>query len=102
MENCKCDKVKKNYHFNVTEVVDGKIKEAYNFNFGGHHDLVEMVNKAVATGNITEKHAKQLVSGLRLLHHVVKKYPENEAFKNFKPALDDFKHALKAQWCKGE
>lgn len=102
MENCDCkNKVKRSYHFNVSEVVDGKVKEAYNFNFGGHHDLVELVNKTVALGNITEKHAKQLVTGVRLLHHVLKKYPENEIFKNFHPAFEEFKKALKAQ-IKGE
>lgn len=101
MENCKCDKVKRSYHFNVTEVVDGKIKEAYNFNFGGHHDLAELVEKTVALGTITEKHAKQLVTGVRLLHHVMKKYPENELFKAFTPALKELKDGLKAQ-IKGE
>ena len=102
MENCECNKQKRSYHFNVTEVVDGKVKEAYNFNFGGHHDLVAMIEKTVASGNITEKHAKELVTGLRLLHHVLKKYPENEVFKNFMPQLDEFKHAVKALYCKGE
>ena len=96
-KNCDCNKVKHSYHFNVSEVVDGKIKEALNFNFGGHHDLAELVDKAMAVGNITEKHAKQLVCGVRLLHHVLKKYPENELFKNFAPQLHDFKHALKEQ-----
>lgn len=91
---------KHSYHFNVTEVVDGKIKEVMDFNFGGHHDLAELVEKAVAVGNITEKHAKELVCGVRLLHHVVKKYPENEIFKAFAPALKEFKDALKAQACK--
>ena len=100
MGNCNCEKVKRSYHFNVSEVVDGKVKEAYNFNFGGHHDLVDLVNRAVAQGNITEKHAKQLITGIRLLHHVVKKYPENEVFKNFKPQLDEFKKAVKAMYCK--
>lgn len=96
-KNCGCDKVKRSYHINVTEVVDNKIKEVLNFNFGGHHDLAALVEKAVAVGNITEKHAKELVLGVRLLHHVLKKYPENELFKNFAPQLHDFKHALKEQ-----
>ena len=91
MEN----KVKHSYHFDVTEVVDGKIKEVFNFNFGGHHDLAEMVQATVAKGNITEKHAKQLVVGMRLLHHVLKKYPENEIFKAFFPQFDEFKKAIK-------
>lgn len=91
------EKTKQHYHFNVTKIDDGKIKEVMNFNFGGHHDLAELVDMAVAQGNITEKHAKQLVCGVRLLHHVVKKYPENPIFKNFAPALKEFKDALKAQ-----
>ena len=99
MGNCDCNKEKRSYHFNVTEVVDGKIKEAYNFNFGGHHDLVAMIEKTVALGDMTEKHAKELVTGLRLLHHVCKKYPDNEMLKAFKPALEDLKHALKAKIC---
>ena len=97
MGNCNCEKVKHSYHFNVTEVVDGKIKEAYNFNFGGHHDLVDLVNRVVARGELTEKHAKQLITGVRLLHHVLKKDPENELFKSFSPQFKEFKHALKEE-----
>ena len=93
-----CDnKEKKSYHFQVAEVVDNKVKDVFNFNFGGHHDLAELVEKAVAVGNITEKHAKQLVCGVRLLHHAMKKYPENEAIKAFAPKFKEFKDALKAQ-----
>ena len=29
--DCKCNKEKRSYHFNVTEVVDGKIQEVMNF-----------------------------------------------------------------------
>lgn len=93
MEN----KAKHSYHFDLTEVIDGKIKEVFNFNFGGHHDLAEMVQKTIAQGNITEKHAKQLVVGIRLLHHVMKKYPENELFKAYYPAFEEFKKAFKAE-----
>lgn len=96
MEN-NCNKTKHSYHFNVSEVVDGKVKEVMNFNFGGHHDLAELVQKAVAVGNITEKHAKELVVGVRLLHHVLKKYPENEIFKAYFPNFEEFKKALKDQ-----
>lgn len=91
------EKTKHSYHFNVTEVVDNKIKEVMDFNFGGHHDLAAIVAKAMAVGNITEKHAKQLVVGVRLLHHVMKKYPENEIFKAYYPQFEEFKHALKEQ-----
>lgn len=96
MENS-CNKIKRSYHFNVTEVEEGKIKEVFDFNFGGHHDLAELVKRVVAVGNITEKHATQLVVGVRLLHHVMKKYPENEIFKAYFPQFDEFKKALKAQ-----
>ena len=93
-----CDnKEKKSYHFQVAEVVDNKVKDVFNFNFGGHHDLEELVEKAVAVGNITEKHARQFVCGVRLLHHAMKKYPENEAIKAFAPKFKEFKDALKAQ-----
>ena len=91
------EKTKQHYHFNVTKIDNDKIKEVFDFNFGGHHDLAEIVQKAIAVGNITEKHAKQLVVGVRLLHHVLKKYPENEIFKTFTPAFKEFKDALKAQ-----
>ena len=99
MGNCGCEKQKRSYHFNVTEVVDGKVKEAYNFNFGGHHDLVCLIDKTVALGNITEKHAKELVTGVRLLHHVLKKYPGNKIFQSVWPAFEDFKHALRSEYC---
>lgn len=91
------DKPKKSYHFQVAEVVDNKVKDVFSFNFGGHHDLANIVDKAVAVGNITEKHARQLVCGVRLLHHVMKKYPDNEAIKAFAPKFKEFKDALKAQ-----
>ena len=91
------EKIKQHYHFNITKVEDDKIKEVMNFNFGGHHDLADLVNRALAVGNITEKHAKELVVGVRLLHHVLKKYPGNPIFAKFAPQLDEFKEALKAQ-----
>ena len=93
----KDNKPKRSYHFQVAEVVDNKVKDVFNFNFGGHHDLAAIVDKAVAVGNITEKHARQLVCGVRLLHHVMKKYPEEEAIKAFAPKFKEFKDALKAQ-----
>ena len=91
------DKPKRSYHFQVAEVIENKVKDDFCFNFGGHHDLAALVEKAVAVGNITEKHAKELVCGVRLLHHVMKKYPDNEAFKAFAPKFKEFKDALKAQ-----
>ena len=91
------DKVKRSYHFQVADVINNKVKDDFCFNFGGHHDLAELVEKTVAVGNITEKHAKQLVTGVRLLHHVMKKYPENEIFKKYFPVLDEMKRELKEQ-----
>ena len=49
-----------------------KIQEVMNFNFGGHHDLAVMVKKLEATGMFSDKHSRELVIGLRLLHHVAK------------------------------
>ena len=48
--DCNCNKEKRSYHFNISEVVDGKIQEVMNFNFGGHHDLAAMVAKTAAKG----------------------------------------------------
>ncbi len=93
--DCKCNKQKRSYHFDVTEVVDGKIEEVMNFNFGGHHDLAAMVQRTIAKGNMTEKHAKEFVIGMRLLHHVLKKYPENELFKGFYPQFEEFKQTVR-------
>lgn len=89
-------KDKKSYHFNVTQVEDGKIKEVMNFNFGGHHDLARLVARTEAAGVVSGKHAMELVLGVRFLHHVLKKNPDNELFQSFYPALEEFKKALKA------
>jgi len=94
-----CSKEKRSYHINVTEVVDGKIQEVMNFNLGGHHDLAAMARFAESNEGICEKHARQLVLGLRLLHHALKKYPDNAAFASFLAQLNDFKHTLKRPDC---
>lgn len=94
--DCNCNKEKRSYYFNVTEVVDGKIQPVTGFTFGGHHDLAGMINCANEKFKFAkEKHAAELVLGLRLLHHALKKYPENEEFAKFLGQLDDFKHYLK-------
>lgn len=95
--DCNCNKEKHSYHFNISEVVDGKIQEVMNFNFGGHHDLAALSQYAAEKENLSDKHAKELVVGLRLLHHALKKYPDNELFANFLISLNDFKHALKGK-----
>ncbi|MCX4264543.1 MAG: DUF3861 family protein [Muribaculaceae bacterium] len=97
--DCKCNKEKRSYHFNVTEVVDGKIQEVMNFNFGGHHDLGAMVAKTAAKGDISEKHAKELVLGIRLLHHALKKCAgANEIFSDFYPVFEEFKKTVKEHY----
>lgn len=93
-------KEKRSYHFNITEVVDGKIQEVMNFNFGGHHDLAALAQHAQQKQNISQKHAEQLVLGMRLLHHALKKNQDNPAFASFLAQLNDFKHTLKGDDCK--
>ena len=97
-KNCCCKK-KHSYHIHVTQVEEEKIKDVFGFNFGGHHDLKQMVEDVVAAGNMTEKHAKELILGVRLLHHVLKKYPGNKIFQSVMPAFEDFKHALRSEYC---
>ena len=93
--DCKCNKEKHSYHFNVSEVKDGKIREVMDFNFGGHHDIALMAQTIAAKGDISEKHAKELAVAIRLLHHVLKKYPDNELFQSFFAQLNEFKRGLK-------
>lgn len=96
--DCKCNKQKRSYFFNVTEVEEGKIKEVMNLNFGGHHDLAAMVERTMQSGIVAkDKHAKELVIGMRFLHHVLKKYPDSELFQSFAPAFEEFKKNIKAQ-----
>lgn len=97
--DCNCNKEKRSYHFNISEVVDGKIQEVMNFNFGGHHDLAALANLAQTKEGLSQKHAQELILGIRLLHHALKKYPDNEFFAAFLGQLDDFKHALKSRDC---
>ena len=94
-----CNKEKRSYHFNITEVVDGKIQEVMNFNFGGHHDLAKLAKMVQEKENVSEKHANQLVLGLRLLHHALKKNADNPAYAEFLEQLNAFKHTLKGKCC---
>jgi len=92
------EKEKKSYCFKVFEAKDGEMTEVLNFNFGGHHDLAKLVEKTKAAGLVSEDHcAKELVVGLRLLHHVVKNNLDNPLFAQFAPHLKEFKHQIKAQ-----
>lgn len=95
--DCNCNKEKRSYHFHISEVVDGKVQDVMSFNFGGHHDLAALAKCAAENLKLKkEKHADELVLGVRLLHHVLKKYPENEEFAKFLGQLDDFKDYLKS------
>ncbi|MDE5934679.1 MAG: DUF3861 domain-containing protein [Muribaculaceae bacterium] len=95
--DCNCNKEKHSYHFHISEVVDGKIQDVMSFNFGGHHDLAELSKLAATKEGLSEKHARELVVGLRLMHHALKKYPDNKLFADFLSQLNDFKHALKGK-----
>lgn len=93
MENAE----KKSYYINVIEAKDGRMAEVMNFNFGGHHDLAALVDKAKASGVVSEdKYAKELILGLRLLHHALKKNQQSEVCQNFLPQLNAFKKQLKS------
>jgi len=97
--DCKCNKEKRSYHFNITEVEDGKIKEVMSFNFGGHHDLAKLAEMTAAKGDISEEHAKELVVGIRLLHHVLKKCSGDCAVcSDFYPVFEEFKKAVKERY----
>lgn len=93
------DKEKKSYYFNVIEAKDGKMNEVMNFNFGGHHDLAAMVENAKAAGCFAkDKHAKEFVLGMRLLHHAMKKNPDCSLFAEFAPQFKAFKDKVRAQF----
>jgi len=90
-------KEKKSYYVNMVEAKDGKMKEVLNFNFGGHHDIAKMVEKTCEAGLFEkDKHSKEFVLGMRFLHHVIKKNPDLELFKEFGPQFEEFKQKVKA------
>lgn len=98
---------RKAYYINVVEAKDGEISEVMNFNFGGHHDLAAIYNKVREAGVMDDKYAKELVLGIRLLHHAMKKNPDLEMFKAFAPQFKEFKDQFKSQFgcgccCKGK
>lgn len=98
--DCNCNKQKRSYYFTVTQVKDdGKIGEVTSFDFGGHHDLGAMIEKTAAKGDIDAKHAKELVLGIRLLHHVLKKCAaDNAIFSDFYPVFEEFKKTVKEHY----
>ncbi|WP_301346076.1 DUF3861 family protein [uncultured Muribaculum sp.] len=92
------DKEKKSYYFNVIEAKDGKMSEVMDFNFGGHHDLAALVEKTKAAGLFSkDKHAKEFVVAMRLLHHVMKKNADNPLFAEFAPQFEAFKNSVRAK-----
>ena len=92
------DKEKRSYYFNVIEAKDGKMQEVMNFNFGGHHDLAAMADSAKASGIFAkDKHAKEFVVAMRLLHHVIKKNPDAAIFAEFAPQFKAFKDKVREQ-----
>lgn len=89
-------KEKKSYYFNVIEAKDGKMNEVLNFNFGGHHDLAAMVENAKASGVFAkDKHAKEFVLAMRMLHHVFKKNPDATLLAEFAPQFEAFKKKVR-------
>jgi len=93
---CLMEKEKKTYYVSVTEAVDGKMKDVMSFDFCCHHDLCAMVGKVKESGVVdNEKHAQELVLGMRLLHHAIKKNPECELFQSFRAQFKEFKEAFK-------
>lgn len=86
----------KSYFINVIEAKDGQMCEVMNFNFGGHHDLADLVEKAKGSNIVSEdKYAKELILGLRLMHHALKANPQTPIFQDFLLQLDSFKSELK-------
>ncbi len=68
------------------------------FNFGGHHDLAALVEKTKAAGLFSkDKHAKEFVVAMRLLHHVMKKNADNPLFAEFAPQFEAFKNSVRAK-----
>lgn len=84
------------YYFNILETKDNVISEVMNFDFGGHHDLAALYEAAKKLGMSNDKHAKELVLGVRLMHHVLKKYPNIAVLADFFPAFEDFKKKFEA------
>ncbi len=89
---------KKSYYVNVIEAKDGKMAEALNFNFGGHHDLAAMYERTRAAGLFEkDKHAKEFVLAMRFMHHVIKKNADSPLFAEFAPQFEAFKQKVKGQ-----
>ncbi|MDE6273001.1 MAG: DUF3861 domain-containing protein [Muribaculaceae bacterium] len=96
------EKQKKFYYVNVVEANrkdDDKIKmaEVLDFNFRGHHDIAEMVERAKVLGFSKDKHAKEFVLAMRFMHHVIKKNSDNALFADFGQQFEAFKEKVRSQ-----
>ena len=91
------EKEKKSYFINMIEAKDGKIAEVLNFNFGGHHDIAVMVEKAKSLGFAKDKHAKEFVLAMRFMHHVIKKNSDNPLFAQFASQFEAFKQEVRSK-----
>ncbi len=89
------EKEKRSYYVNMIEAKDGKMAEVLNFNFGGHHDIGEMAERAKALGFAKDKHAKEFVLAMRFMHHVIKKNSDNPLFTEFASQFDAFKQLVR-------
>ncbi len=89
------EKEKRSYYVNVIEANDGKMAEVMNFNFGGHHDLAAMTERAKELGFAKDKHAKEFVLAMRFMHHVLKKNADNALFAEFAPQFEAFKSSVR-------
>ncbi len=87
---------KKSYYVNMIEAKDGKMTEVLDFNFGGHHDIADMVERTRTAGLFEkDKHAKEFVLAMRFMHHVIKKNPDLALFSEFAPQFEAFKKRVK-------
>lgn len=91
------EKEKKSYFVNMIEAKDGKMAEVINFNFGGHHDIAAMVEKAKDLGFAKDKHTKEFVLAMRFMHHVIKKNSDNPLFAQFASQFEAFKKEVKSK-----
>ncbi|MDE6010814.1 MAG: DUF3861 domain-containing protein [Muribaculaceae bacterium] len=94
---------KRRYYVNMIEANDDrKMAEVLNFNFGGHHDIAAMVERAKSLGFAKDKHAKEFVLAMRFMHHVIKKNADNALFAEFAGQFEAFKNQVRAQLgCEG-
>ena len=91
------EKEKKSYYVNMVEAKDGKMAEVLNFNFGGHHDIAAMVEKAKGLGFAKDKHAKEFVLAMRFMQHVIKKNSDNPLFAEFASQFEAFKQQVRGK-----